>query len=105
MTESCSCITAHQPWAYNYRSAHNVGTIVASAEVKVVKEDRAEAGVGESDEILLEDRRRLWGIYIVGTQHTKHLMLTSACTRGTGLRWEREIQCFVSELTVSDYEH
>lgn len=51
MTESCSCITAHPPWAYDYRYAHKVGTIVASTEVKVIKEDGTEAGVGESGEI------------------------------------------------------
>jgi len=52
MTESCSCITAHPPWAYDYRYAHKVGTIVASTEVKILKEDGAEAGVGEPGEIL-----------------------------------------------------
>ncbi|KAI0801647.1 acetyl-CoA synthetase-like protein [Xylaria sp. FL0064] len=52
MTESCSCITAHPPWAYDYRYAHKVGTIVASTEVKVMKEDGTEAGVGEPGEIL-----------------------------------------------------
>ncbi|KAI0522100.1 acetyl-CoA synthetase-like protein [Xylaria bambusicola] len=52
MTESCSCITAHPLWAYDYRHAHKVGTIVASTEVKVIKEDGTEAGVGESGEIL-----------------------------------------------------
>ncbi|KAJ8130825.1 hypothetical protein O1611_g2808 [Lasiodiplodia mahajangana] len=52
MTESCSCITAHPPWAYGYRHAHSVGTIVASTEVKLLKEDGTEAGVGEPGEIL-----------------------------------------------------
>ncbi|KAI1296149.1 acetyl-CoA synthetase-like protein [Xylaria venustula] len=52
MTESCSCITAHPPWAYDYRYAHTVGTIVASTEVKVMREDGTEAGVGEPGEIL-----------------------------------------------------
>ncbi|KAI0465701.1 acetyl-CoA synthetase-like protein [Xylaria cf. heliscus] len=52
MTESCSCITAHPPWAYDYRHAHKVGTIVASTEVKLVKEDGTEADVGQPGEIL-----------------------------------------------------
>ncbi|KAI0448553.1 acetyl-CoA synthetase-like protein [Xylaria acuta] len=52
MTESCSCITAHPPWAYDYRHAHKVGTIVASTDVKLVKEDGTEADVGEPGEIL-----------------------------------------------------
>ncbi|KAI1339216.1 acetyl-CoA synthetase-like protein [Xylariaceae sp. FL0016] len=52
MTESCSCITAHPPWAYDYRYGHKVGTIVASTEVKLIKEDGQEAGVGEPGEIL-----------------------------------------------------
>ncbi|KAI1271656.1 acetyl-CoA synthetase-like protein [Xylaria sp. FL0933] len=52
MTESCSCITAHPPWAYDYRYAHKVGTVVASTEVKVMKEDGTKAGVGEPGEIL-----------------------------------------------------
>ncbi|KAI0975886.1 acetyl-CoA synthetase-like protein [Xylaria arbuscula] len=52
MTESCSCITAHPPWAYDYRYAHTVGTIVASTEVKMLREDGTEADVGEPGEIL-----------------------------------------------------
>ncbi|KAI1122973.1 acetyl-CoA synthetase-like protein [Nemania abortiva] len=52
MTESCSCITAHPPWAYDYRHAHSVGTIVASTEVKLIKDDGTEADVGEPGEIL-----------------------------------------------------
>ncbi|KAJ8106232.1 hypothetical protein ONZ43_g7134 [Nemania bipapillata] len=52
MTESCSCITAHPPWAYDYRYAHTVGTIVANTEVKIVKEDGTQADVGEPGEIL-----------------------------------------------------
>ncbi|KAI0196370.1 acetyl-CoA synthetase-like protein [Astrocystis sublimbata] len=52
MTESCSCITAHPPWAYDYRHAHKVGTLVASTEVKLVAEDGAECAVGEPGEIL-----------------------------------------------------
>lgn len=53
MTESCSCITAHPPDKYDYKYAHAVGTIVASTEVKIVKEeDGTEAKVGEPGEIL-----------------------------------------------------
>ena len=52
MTESCSCITAHPPECYDYKFAHQVGTICASTTVKIVKEDGTEAGVGEPGEIL-----------------------------------------------------
>lgn len=52
MTESCSCITAHPPEAYTYKYAHRVGTIVASTEVKIIKEDGTEAVIGEPGEIL-----------------------------------------------------
>lgn len=52
MTESCSCITAHPPWAYDFRFAHKVGSIVASTEVKLLKDDGTEANVGEPGEIL-----------------------------------------------------
>lgn len=52
MTESCSCITAHPQDAYDYRFAHKVGKIVASTEVKIVKDDGAEAEIGEPGEIL-----------------------------------------------------
>jgi acyl-CoA synthetase (AMP-forming)/AMP-acid ligase II len=52
MTESTSCITCHTPISYNYRYAHKVGTIVASTEVKLIKEDGTEADVGEPGEIL-----------------------------------------------------
>lgn len=52
MTESCSCITAHPPEKYDYRYAHSGGAIVANTEVKIVKEDGTEAGVGEVGEVL-----------------------------------------------------
>ncbi|KKY28390.1 putative 4-coumarate- ligase [Diplodia seriata] len=53
MTESCSCITAHPPDRYDFRHAHTVGAIVASAEVRIVRPDGTDvAGVGESGEIL-----------------------------------------------------
>ncbi|OCL01262.1 4-coumarate-CoA ligase 2 [Glonium stellatum] len=52
MTESCSCITAHPPDKYDYKYAHSGGAIVANTEVKIIKEDGAEAGVGEPGEIL-----------------------------------------------------
>lgn len=52
MTESCSCITAHPPEKYDYKYAPSVGTIVASTEVKIVKEDGSEGGIGEPGEIL-----------------------------------------------------
>lgn len=52
MTESCSCITAHPPDKYEYKYAHMGGAVVASTEVKIIKEDGTEAGVGEPGEIL-----------------------------------------------------
>lgn len=52
MTESCSCITAHPPEKFDYKYAHSGGAIVASTEVKIIKPDGTEAGVGESGEVL-----------------------------------------------------
>lgn len=52
MTESCSCITAHPPDKYSYKYAHSGGAIVASTEVKILKEDGTEGGVGEQGEVL-----------------------------------------------------
>lgn len=52
MTESCSCITAHPPDFYDYKYAHAVGTICASTEIKLIKEDGTEAGLDEPGEIL-----------------------------------------------------
>ncbi|KAF1985761.1 4-coumarate-CoA ligase 2 [Aulographum hederae CBS 113979] len=51
MTESCSCITAHTPEYYDFKYAHTVGTIVASTEVKIIREDGTECGIGEPGEI------------------------------------------------------
>lgn len=51
MTESCSCITSHPLHTYSYDYAHTGGTIVASTEVKLVRDDGTEAGVGEPGEI------------------------------------------------------
>ncbi|KAK7951389.1 uncharacterized protein PG986_007117 [Apiospora aurea] len=51
MTESCSCITAHPPDKYSYDYAHTGGSIVASTEVKLMKDDGAEAGIGEPGEV------------------------------------------------------
>ncbi|KAI1635951.1 hypothetical protein F4809DRAFT_650811 [Biscogniauxia mediterranea] len=51
MTESCSCITVHPPESYDYKNGHKVGVIVSSTEVKFIKEDGSEAGVGEPGEI------------------------------------------------------
>ncbi|KAI3327107.1 acetyl-CoA synthetase-like protein [Xylariaceae sp. AK1471] len=52
MTETCSCVASHPLSAYSYRYAQKVGTIVASTEVKLLKEDGTEADVGEPGEIL-----------------------------------------------------
>lgn len=52
MTESCSCITAHPPEKYSYKYAHSGGAIVASTEVKIIKDDGTEGNVGEDGEVL-----------------------------------------------------
>ena len=52
MTESCSCITAHPPEKFDYKYAHSGGAIVASTEVKIIKEDGTEADCGEPGEVL-----------------------------------------------------
>lgn len=52
MTESCSCITAHPPTHFDYKYARKVGTVVASTEVKIIKDDGSEGGIGEPGEIL-----------------------------------------------------
>lgn len=52
MTESCSCITAHPDDKYDYKYAFQVGTIVASTEVKILDpETGRECGVNEPGEI------------------------------------------------------
>jgi 4-coumarate--CoA ligase len=52
MTESCSCITAHPPEKYAYKYAHSGGAVCASTEVKILKEDGTEGGIGEVGEVL-----------------------------------------------------
>lgn len=52
MTESCSCITAHPPEKFDFKYAHSGGAIVASTEVKIIKEDGSEAGYNEPGEVL-----------------------------------------------------
>jgi len=52
MTESCSCITAHPPDKFDYKYAHSGGAIVASTEVKIIKDDGTEADVGGVGEVL-----------------------------------------------------
>lgn len=52
MTESCSCITAHPPSRFAYKYAHSGGAVVASTEVKIIKEDGTEGDVGEQGEVL-----------------------------------------------------
>jgi 4-coumarate--CoA ligase len=52
MTESCSCITLyplHRVVGYKYGNA--VGEIAANTEMKVIKEDGSDAGVGEPGEL------------------------------------------------------
>lgn len=52
MTESCSCITAHPPEKFDYKYAHTGGAVVASTEVKILKEDGTSGDVGEIGEVL-----------------------------------------------------
>jgi 4-coumarate--CoA ligase len=52
MTESCSCITAHPPDKFSYKYAHSGGAIVASTEVKIIKDDGTEGDIGEEGEVL-----------------------------------------------------
>lgn len=73
MTESCSCITAHPPEAQvNFVRARTVGTIVPSTEVKLIKEDGSEAGVGEPGEILARGPQVVMGYLgnVKATQET-----------------------------------
>ena len=63
MTESSSCITLHPPEKYDYKYAHTVGTIIASTEVKILKEDGSEAGVGEAGEILARGPQCVMGYF------------------------------------------
>lgn len=70
MTESCSCITAHPPKAYSFDFAWTVGTIVASTEVKFIKGDGTEAGVGEPGEILARGPQVVMG-YLHNDEATK----------------------------------
>ncbi|KAJ9648829.1 hypothetical protein H2199_000742 [Coniosporium tulheliwenetii] len=70
MTESCSCITAHPPDKYDYKYAHSVGSIVASTEVKIIREDGKEAGVGEPGEILARGPQIVMG-YLNNEKATK----------------------------------
>lgn len=70
MTESCSCITAHPPEAYSFDFSRTVGTIVASTEVKLVKDDGTEAGVGEPGEILARGPQVVMG-YLDNDEATK----------------------------------
>lgn len=70
MTESCSCITAHPPWYYDYKYAHTVGTVCASTTVKIVKEDGTEAGVGEPGEICAKGPQIVMG-YLNNEKATK----------------------------------
>jgi acyl-CoA synthetase (AMP-forming)/AMP-acid ligase II len=52
MTKSCECITRHPPEKYDYKYAFQVGTIVASTEVKIVAPGTGrECGLNEEGEI------------------------------------------------------
>lgn len=69
MTESCSCITAHPPDKYSYKYAHSGGAIVASTEVKIIKDDGTPAGVGEDGEVLARGPQVVMG-YLNNAQAT-----------------------------------
>jgi acyl-CoA synthetase (AMP-forming)/AMP-acid ligase II len=70
MTESCSCITAHPPWLYDFKYAHSVGTVCASTTVKIIKEDGSEAEVGEPGEICAKGPQIVMG-YLNNEKATK----------------------------------
>jgi 4-coumarate--CoA ligase len=70
MTESCSCITAHPPEKFDYKYAHSGGSVVASTEVKIIKEDGSEADVGEEGEILARGPQIVMG-YLGNEKATK----------------------------------
>ncbi|KAH9861521.1 hypothetical protein J1614_011269 [Plenodomus biglobosus] len=69
MTESCSCITAHPPDKYSYKYAHSGGAIVASTEVKIIKDDGTPAGVDEDGEVLARGPQIVMG-YLNNDQAT-----------------------------------
>jgi len=83
MTESCSCITAHPPDKYDYKYAHSGGAIVANTEVKIIKEDGAEANVGEPGEIQARGPRSSWDIWTTRKRHARRPTLTVDCIPGT----------------------
>lgn len=70
MTESSSCITIHPPDKFDYKYAHTVGTIVASTEVKIIKENGSEAKVGEPGEVLARGPQVVMG-YLNNEKATK----------------------------------
>lgn len=70
MTESCSCITAHPPEKFDYKYAHSGGAIVASTEVKILKEDGTEGDVNESGEVLARGPQVVMG-YLNNEQATR----------------------------------
>ncbi|KAF2703116.1 acetyl-CoA synthetase-like protein [Pleomassaria siparia CBS 279.74] len=70
MTESCSCITAHPPEKFDYKYAHSGGAIVASTEVKIIKDDGTEADVGGVGEVLARGPQVVMG-YLNNEKATK----------------------------------
>lgn len=70
MTESCSCITAHPPEKYDYKYGHQVGTICASTEVKIVDENGKELGVNQPGELLARGPQIVMG-YLGNEEATK----------------------------------
>jgi 4-coumarate--CoA ligase len=52
MTESCSCITGTDYDSYAFKYGTSVGSICASTEIKIIKDDDTEGGVGEEGELL-----------------------------------------------------
>ncbi|KAK6189408.1 Exoglucanase 1 [Pestalotiopsis sp. IQ-011] len=74
MTESCSCITAHPPDAYDFRWAHTVGKIVPSTEVRIVSPSGADAGAGEPGEILARGPQVVMG-YLGNAAATRETFL------------------------------
>ncbi|KAF7516335.1 hypothetical protein G7054_g14206 [Neopestalotiopsis clavispora] len=98
MTESCSCITAHPPDAYDWRHAHKVGKIVASTEVRILKDDGTDAQhIGEAGEILARGPQVVMG-YLNNDEATRATFLPGGWLR-TGDQGVLDAEGFV---TITD---
>ncbi|KAF5852539.1 hypothetical protein GGP41_007954 [Bipolaris sorokiniana] len=101
MTESCSCITAHPPDKYDYKYAHSGGAIVASTEVKIIKDDGTEGDIGEDGEVLARGPQVVMG-YLNNEKATRETFDADGFlhTGDRGSISEEEIIAFVKEKKV-----